>query len=146
LRTGDDITIADFEGNADRFLDERRLKESPLRDVADLLYSLRYAVAMAREGRGATGERRETSASVDRLLRSWYREVGSGFVAAWRSRLDRRLLPETEDELATLLDAFLLEKALSQVAWRLDSQRDRLDLALGIVLDLLAEADGGQVH
>ena len=48
LYTGDDFVIFDFEGEADRPVLERRLKTSPLRDVAGMLRSLCYATYAAR--------------------------------------------------------------------------------------------------
>ncbi len=43
LDTGKDFVIFDFEGDAAQHLSERRIKRSPLRDVAQMLNSFRYA-------------------------------------------------------------------------------------------------------
>ena len=45
LWTGDDFKIIDFEGEPGRPLSQRRNKRNPLRDVAGMIRSLRYAAA-----------------------------------------------------------------------------------------------------
>ncbi len=44
LFTGKDFVIIDFEGDTSRTIGERRVKRSPLSDVASMVRSLDYAV------------------------------------------------------------------------------------------------------
>ena len=53
LFTGKDFVIIDFEGDSSRPVSERRIKASPLRDVAGMLRSFHYAAHAA-----TLGERR----------------------------------------------------------------------------------------
>ena len=59
LCSGDDFTVIDFEGEPRRPLGERRLKRSPLHDVASMLRSFDYAArrALAKRADGAAGAR-----------------------------------------------------------------------------------------
>src|SRR5437016_13580530 len=45
LYTGKDFFIIDFEGHPSRSLADRRVKRSPLRDVASMLRSFHYAAS-----------------------------------------------------------------------------------------------------
>ena len=60
LCSGDDFTVIDFEGEPRRPLGERRLKRSPLHDVASMLRSFDYAArrALAERADGAAGRAR----------------------------------------------------------------------------------------
>jgi len=136
LRTGDDLVIVDYEGDADRFIDERRLKELPLRDVADMFYSLRFAAGLA-WARHDVGSDREAEAAVPSRLEAWIRRATADFATAWREAAgDAGFLPDPAMQ-ETWLDALLLEKAIAQVEYRLTHQPDQLAIALRIALDLL---------
>src|SRR5262249_61494994 len=50
LYTGKDFVIIDFEGDSSRPVSERRIKASPLRDVAGMLRSFHYAAHKATLG------------------------------------------------------------------------------------------------
>jgi maltose alpha-D-glucosyltransferase/alpha-amylase len=50
LYTGRDLVFIDFEGAPDRPLSERRIKRSPLRDVASMLRSFQYVAYAALQG------------------------------------------------------------------------------------------------
>jgi maltose alpha-D-glucosyltransferase / alpha-amylase len=56
LFTGKDFFIIDFEGEPARPISERRLKRSPLRDVAGMLRSFHYATAAALRGDATRAE------------------------------------------------------------------------------------------
>jgi maltose alpha-D-glucosyltransferase/alpha-amylase len=139
LHTGDDFVIIDFEGEPSRPLTERRIKRSALRDVAGMLRSFHYApfAAMLGQGQGVV-IRTEDMAPLERAGSAWYRWVGAAFLTAY---LDESAagahLPASREEIQTLLDAHLLEKALYEVAYELNNRPDWLRIPLRGVLELL---------
>jgi maltose alpha-D-glucosyltransferase/alpha-amylase len=126
LYTGKDFVIIDFEGEPDRPVSERRIKRSPLRDVAGMIRSFDYAAYAALLGqiRGVEipPERMETT---DGWLRLWYTWVSAVFL---RSYLDitrqAAFLPKTREELETLLNAYVLEKLMYELGYELNNRPD----------------------
>jgi len=113
LRTDDGFVILDFEGEPDRPPAERRLKLSPLTDVAGMLRSFDYAAATA------FGSSDEFAAA-----RAAWRQLATGaFLDAYVEVLARapvRLLPGSRLALERALAAFELDKALYEVRYEID--------------------------
>jgi maltose alpha-D-glucosyltransferase/alpha-amylase len=117
LFTGSDFVVTDFEGDATRPLSERRLPRSPLRDVASMLRSFRYAAARALV---ATREQHQPSpsetAALGRWTSFWQRWVSVAFLQAYFDAIGSApLIPNLPHERQLLLDVFLLEKAVHEL-------------------------------
>ncbi len=142
LHTGKDFVIIDFEGEPARPLGERRLKRSPLRDVAGMLRSFHYAAAAALSGRATGGIRPEDLAALAPWARAWYEWVASTFLRAYvegvsAARVTPPLAPRARADLALLLDAFLLEKAVYEVGYELNNRPTWVGIPLRGILDVL---------
>ena len=140
LHTGNDFVIIDFEGEPARPLSERRIKRSALRDVAGMLRSFHYAPHAVIYG-AAPGSyiREEDVALLETAAKFWYRSVGSAYLRAYLAESRKGShLPSSWDEIAILLRAYLMEKALYEVAYELNNRPDWVKIPLRGVLDLLA--------
>jgi maltose alpha-D-glucosyltransferase / alpha-amylase len=111
-----DAYLIDFEGEPARPLDERRMKKSPLVDVAGLLRSLSYASAAAQ----STLENLPAQmADRKRTLYELFRARGEeSFLAGYREAASGAPKPlVSPDAQAALLDVFLIEKAAYEVRY-----------------------------
>jgi maltose alpha-D-glucosyltransferase/alpha-amylase len=142
LYTGKDFYIVDFEGEPARALGERRIKRSPLRDVAGMIRSFDYAAHAAlfdRIDQGTLPMGQLGSAAV--WARFWQRWVSAEFFRAYRAVAGEALfLPKTETELRMLLDAFMLEKAVYELGYELNNRPDWLRIPLSGICFLLGDA------
>jgi maltose alpha-D-glucosyltransferase/alpha-amylase len=139
LWTGKNFIVVDFEGEPARPVTERRIKRSPLRDVAGMLRSFHYAAATVFATRvvGHMGGSDDT-ASVERWTRYWQDWASSAFLRAYLDVMaDSGLLPPNDEELDLLLNAFLLDKALYELGYELNNRPDRVWIPLKGVLQLL---------
>jgi maltose alpha-D-glucosyltransferase / alpha-amylase len=144
LLRGDDLVIIDFEGEPRRPLGERRLKASPLLDVAGMLrsfdYAARYALAVhVDDAAPATGD--PGRGPLEQRARSWYWWVSATFLREYlRAAEDgQSLLPQGE-ELPLLLDALLLEKAVYELGYELGDRPEWIEIPLRGILELLKPA------
>ncbi len=141
LFTGRDFVIIDFEGEPARPLTERRLKRSPLSDVAGMLRSFSYAAytgLMDQEARGLA--RADELEELDRWARFWAAWASSAFLQAYREEADQaaqRFLPSREDQFRVLLEAHLLEKAVYELGYELNNRPDWIAVPLRGLAQLL---------
>ena len=108
-----DWIVIDFEGEPARPLPERRLKRSPLRDVAGMLRSFAYAARVA----GVDGRERRGAAPATNFL--------DGYLAGGRAAPTSCRPRETTERL---LRIFELEKAVYELRYEL-GQPARLGIA-----------------
>ncbi len=138
LWTGDDFVIIDFEGEPGRPLSQRRFKHNPLRDVAGMLESLRYAgVAELRSGR----RRPEDIARLEPWARAWSGWMSAAFLGGYREAArGSRILPRSDADLGFLLEFFVLEKCVYEIGYELNNRPDWLEIPMRTLLELVPEA------
>jgi maltose alpha-D-glucosyltransferase / alpha-amylase len=140
LFTGKDFVITDFEGEPLHPLSERRLKRSPLRDVAGMVRSFQYAAysPLIKDASGIV-VRKEDREQLEGWAEAWYSWVSSAFLSGYLSAAQPALLPTSERELEKLLDAYLLEKAIYEVGYELNNRPDWLQIPTRGLLQLLGK-------
>jgi maltose alpha-D-glucosyltransferase/alpha-amylase len=144
LHTGKDFVITDFEGEPARSLSERRIKRSPLRDVSGMVRSFHYA---AYTGCADTAlspmVRPEDRPRLEPWAQFWYQSVASAFVTAYCAAAGgAACLPHTPEELDLMLEIFMLEKALYELAYELNNRPHWVHIPLSGIR-ALCEGSGG---
>jgi maltose alpha-D-glucosyltransferase/alpha-amylase len=124
LYTGSDFVIIDFEGEPARPISERRVKRSPLQDVAGMLRSFHYAAFsfhLASSDRATTEEIK--SYDVRPWAERWYASVSDRFLNAYFENVaGASFIPPVRDELFPLLRLHLLEKAVYELGYELNNR------------------------
>lgn len=121
LFTGRDFVIIDLEGEPARDVSERRLKFSAFRDVAGMIRSFHYAIY----GRylQAVALRPADAGALQPWIRPWYAWVAGVFLEAYLDTVgDARFCPQQHEARATLLDVFLLEKAIYEIGYEMNNR------------------------
>jgi maltose alpha-D-glucosyltransferase/alpha-amylase len=141
LYTGKDFIIIDFEGDPARSLSERRMKRSPLRDVAGMLQSFHFAITQALHNQIEDGMiRSETLPLMKQWAKFWYEGVSAAFLSSYLQTASQdSFLPKTQQELEVLLDAYMMERAVYDLGYSLAKRRDRIETMLQRILQLIGE-------
>jgi len=138
LYTGKDFVIIDFEGEPARSLSERRIKRSPLRDVAGMIRSFYYAAHSALLHQTPLTLKAEALPTLGHWAQFWYVWVSSSFLMSYLNGVEQaQLLPNDPEQLRILLDAYLLEKAIYEIGYELNNRPDWLNVPLQGILQLM---------
>ena len=86
LYTGKDFEIIDYEGEPARSLTDRRLKRSPMKDVAGIVRSFHYA-AYSNLLRQAPTISQQTISNVEGWAEAWYMSVSATFLKSYLDNL-----------------------------------------------------------
>jgi maltose alpha-D-glucosyltransferase / alpha-amylase len=139
LYTGKDFLIIDFEGEPARSLGERRLKRSPLSDVAGMIRSFHYAAHAAlleQTERGTLPT--ETAGPAAAWAQYWFHWVSAIFLRAYtKSAGQASFLPQTGEERRLITDVYLLEKAVYELGYELNNRPAWLPIPIHGIRQLL---------
>ncbi|MHB1988346.1 MAG: maltose alpha-D-glucosyltransferase [Acidimicrobiales bacterium] len=146
LFTGRDFVFVDFEGEPARSFAERRLKRSPMRDVAGMLRSYQYASQSAVDelvSRGVLAtDDPEGLEAYERAADRWAYWAAVAFLQGYLPVASEAGLLADERDLAVDLRAHLLEKALYELRYELGNRPEWVHLpllGLGSLLSLYGQ-------
>ncbi|WP_419800880.1 maltose alpha-D-glucosyltransferase [Mucilaginibacter sp.] len=136
LFTGKDFFIIDFEGNPESRFSERRIKRSAIRDVASMIRSFSYV--MYRSLYADNQIREEDIIKLLPFAEQWYHYVSGFFVKAYLDTVkDAGFVPKDREGFNTLLQVFLMEKALNELIYELNHRPDWAIIPLKGIIYLL---------
>jgi maltose alpha-D-glucosyltransferase / alpha-amylase len=138
LWTGSDFVIIDFEGEPARSVGQRRIKRSPLADVAGMLRSFDYAAEQATRSPSSSRLTTDAPTVLAPWARTWSRWVSAAFLSEYLAvAAVGGVIPGDADETRTLLRALVLDKAVYELAYEMDNRPDWLVTPVRGILDLL---------
>jgi len=139
LYTGRDFTIIDFEGDPGRPQSERRIKRSPLEDVAGMLDSIYHAAhaVLLGEAPGVI-PKPETLPGLEAWAKFWYRTVGAEFVNSYLTTPGiSKLLPADLEQVRSVLRIFLLDLGLRKLWFEVQHAPERVRIPARGVMELV---------
>jgi maltose alpha-D-glucosyltransferase/alpha-amylase len=141
LWTGRDFVFLDFEGDATAPISERRLKRSPLRDVARMLRSFHHAAYAGFHQQVDLGViARENLTRFEPWVRHWNQTVSREFLQAYFRGLEKaNLLPRDEEKLRVMLMAYLLNQVTDELGRELRRHSDNVRAPLQAMVFLTEE-------
>jgi maltose alpha-D-glucosyltransferase/alpha-amylase len=144
LYTGKDFVVIDFEGEPARPITERRLKRSPLRDVAGMLRSFNYAALSKLRNNSV---RPEDAAQLKPWARFWDFWVSASFVKGYlETTTNASFLPKSQDEFNLMLSIYVLEKAIYELAYELNNRPDWADVPVAGILQIVQPEEANRAQ
>jgi maltose alpha-D-glucosyltransferase/alpha-amylase len=132
LYTGADFVIIDFEGEPARPLSQRRLKRSPLQDVAGMLRSFHYAAYAPLLA--STGSLKVDDGNREKLngwAEVWVKWVSDRFLDEYmKTARGAEFLPPSREGIDSLLQLHFLEKAVYELGYELNNRPDWVAIPL----------------
>jgi maltose alpha-D-glucosyltransferase/alpha-amylase len=138
LFTGRDFFIIDFEGEPARPLSERKIKRSPLRDVAGMLRSFHYASHAGVHQEFAFGKAQLENPHNQLWAELWTQWISAIYLQGYfEAAGESELLPGTVEGFEGLLHSFILEKALYEIGYELNNRPDWVRIPLQGALKII---------
>ena len=132
LVTRNDFVIVDFEGEPGHSIEQRRAKQSALRDVAGMLRSFSYVEHSALR---SAAHDEVGYAKLAPLAKGWMTEVRAAFLGAYEAEARRTSQHVALTPGHGLLGLFELEKALYELRYELNNRPTWVGIPLQGILE-----------
>jgi len=141
LYTGKDVVIVNFEGDANRPISERRIKRSPLRDVASMLRSFHYVAHAVLYGHvPGIIPRQDGQPELEHWAHVWYSWMCAVFLSGYlEESKDQSYVPKSEREFSTMLRAYMIEKSALEIMHELEQRPAWIRIAVRGLFEQLTE-------
>jgi len=135
LFTGKDVSILHFGGDPSRSFSERRIKRSPLRDVAGIIRSFHYA---AHENLLSNRVRAEDIEKLKPFAPLWTHYMTSFFMHAYLETVNgASFIPKDSNDLNMLLEVYMLERAVYSLYYELNRRPDWVLVPVRVIKSII---------
>lgn len=135
LFTGNDFIILDFEGEPDKSNAQRRLKYSPLKDVAGMLRSFSYAAYAVLYNKYSDNPTLQKQ--LEPWAKEWYNYAGRIFLDVYFDEIKEADLLESMHDLLPLIQVFLFEKAIYELGYELNNRKAWVNIPMTGVMQFV---------
>jgi maltose alpha-D-glucosyltransferase / alpha-amylase len=138
LFTGKDFIITNFEGLFSSALSERRLKRSPLRDIASMLWSLHYAAFVSIDKYRNTGFAGDEDLNF--FAQQWWFCMGGSFIKSYFNTISgAAFIPADETTVEFMIKFYLLDKTLFEFNNIINQSSEMIHIPLDLLNFLISD-------
>jgi maltokinase len=140
LSVHNDFVLIDFEGEPEASIQDRKIKHSPLKDVAGMVRSYHYAVS------AKIFHSHETQHIHPQKLLTvtdrWYKLMKDTYMEAYMESIGwPHPLFHDQNEINSLMLYYLLEKAVYELGYELSYRPDWVKIPLNGIVDVIREVE-----
>jgi maltokinase len=140
LVCNEDLIIIDFEGEPESPIDERKIKHSPLKDVAGMIRSYHYAVSAKLFNSPETNNLEDVV--LQRASDRWYKLIRDTYLEEYLDYFGPlHPLLKNNNEINYLLQFHLLEKAVYELGYEINYRPGWVKIPLKGIVDVIREIE-----
>lgn len=140
LATKNDYIIIDFEGEPESTITDRKIKHSPLKDVAGMIRSYHYAISakMFNDPETANLDPVRVQTAADR----WYKLIQQTYMEKYLDTFGKpHPLFKNNNEINFLMLIYLLEKAVYELGYEISYRPDWVKIPLKGIVNVIREIE-----